>query len=189
MKGCGESLLGLVVVAGLCFWGINSCVERGQEEARAEKERRDALTPQQRAEDDRRKSMTQEQRDEEDRRASLTPEQRQEEDKRKTEREAIEDKERKRRAEEEYESDGLVLLRKSLDGTIGGDITGAVVNRRGKMLGYVQINFGLYDKGGALVGNALANVNGLGAGEVWRFKASSLGVKFHTYRVTDLSGF
>ena len=52
-QGCGSQLLGSVILIGLMCWGINSCVHRNDEKLRAEKQRRDSLTPEQRAEDDR----------------------------------------------------------------------------------------------------------------------------------------
>ena len=97
-----------------------------------------------------------------------------------------------RKAEEEYDANGLVLMRKSVegkDGEFGGDITGIVVNRRSRKLGYAQITFNLYDESGAQVGSAIGNINGLEAGGTWKFKASSLGVNFVKYKFSELSGF
>ena len=96
------------------------------------------------------------------------------------------------RAEEEYEQNGLVLLRKTVSGSVGefgGKITGIVVNRRSRKLSYAQISFNLYDASGAQVGSALDNINGLEPGGRWKFEASSFGTKFSKYKINELSGF
>jgi len=96
-----------------------------------------------------------------------------------------------RRAEEEYEVDGLVLLKKSVKATtrqFTGEITGLVVNRRGKTVRYAQITFKLYDENGALVDEVLTNVTNLGDGETWRFKAVTLRTGWRTYRIHELVG-
>src|SRR5262249_47489124 len=97
----------------------------------------------------------------------------------------------RRQAEEEYDSDGLVLLKKSVQATSGDfsiQITGRVVNRRDRKLSYAQITFNLYDASGAQVGTALANINGLEPGGRWNFKAVGL-EKAATYKFSELSGF
>lgn len=97
-----------------------------------------------------------------------------------------------RKAKEEYEQNGLVLLRKTLQGKSGeltGEITGTVINRRNRKLRYAQISFNLYDDSGAQVGTALANVNGLEPGGKWKFKATAFGTDFSTYKVNELTGF
>lgn len=97
-----------------------------------------------------------------------------------------------RKAEEEHENNGLVLLRKTVEGKtgqFGGEITGSVVNRRKNKLRYVQITFNLYDKSGAQVGSAVANVNGLEPDGTWKFKATSFGKDFSTYKFDELTGF
>ncbi len=96
------------------------------------------------------------------------------------------------KAEEEYDANGLVLLRKTVDGKVGefgGEITGMVVNRRSRKLSYAQITFNLYDESGSQVGSAIGNINGLEPGGTWKFKATSLGVKFVKYKFSELSGF
>ena len=96
-----------------------------------------------------------------------------------------------RKAEEEYDSDGIVLLRKSVSGTqnqIGLEVTGTVVNRRTRALSYAQITFNVYDDSGAQVGSALANINGLEPGGRWNFKAVSF-TKGTTYKFSKLTGF
>jgi hypothetical protein len=97
-----------------------------------------------------------------------------------------------RKAEEEIDANGLVLLRKTVEGKGGeldGEITGIVVNRRGKKLRYAQITFNLYDDSGAQVGTALANINGLEPGGRWKFSATSFGTNFTKYKFSELSGF
>ncbi len=97
-----------------------------------------------------------------------------------------------RKAEEEYDANGLVLMRKSVQGKVGelgGEITGIVVNRRSRKLDYAQITFNLYDESGAQVGSAIGNINGLEPGGTWKFKATSLGVRFVKYKFSELSGF
>ena len=97
-----------------------------------------------------------------------------------------------RKAEEEYDANGLVLLRKTVAGNVGefgGEITGMVVNRRSRKLSYAQITFNLYDHSGAQVGSAIGNINGLESGGTWKFKATSLGVRFVKYKFSELSGF
>jgi hypothetical protein len=104
----------------------------------------------------------------------------------------LQEREAARKAEEEYDTDGLVLLKKSVKGTrgeFGGEITGQVVNRRNRKLGYVQITFLLFDESGAQVGNALDNINGLEAGGTWKFNASTLGTDFSSYKFNELTGF
>lgn len=102
------------------------------------------------------------------------------------------DAESRRKAEEELNVDGLVLLRKTLKGKRGqfdGEITGSVVNRRNNKLTYAQITFNLYDASGAQVGSAIANINGLEPGGQWKFKATTFGTDFSTYKFSELVGF
>lgn len=99
--------------------------------------------------------------------------------------------EARRKAEDEIDVDGLVLLRSSLKGTGGrftGEITGTVINRRGRTLRYVQITFNLYDDSGAQVGTALANINDLEAGGRWNFRAVAFNDRWVSFRFTKLVG-
>jgi hypothetical protein len=96
------------------------------------------------------------------------------------------------KADDEIDVDGLVLLRKSVEGKRGeitGEITGTVINRRDHKLSYAQISFNLYDASGAQVGSAIANINGLEPGGRWNFKATTFGADFVRYKFSDLSGF
>lgn len=82
---------------------------------------------------------------------------------------------------------GLELLEDTVEQGAAG-IEGTVVNRGGK-LSYAQIVFGLYDADARRVGNAMANVAGLGAGERWRFKASALGRRYKEAKLDKLEGW
>jgi hypothetical protein len=96
-----------------------------------------------------------------------------------------------RKKEEELNVKGLVLMTKTVTGTnrqFGGDITGIVVNRTGRKLGYAQFTFNLYDSTGAQIGSALANINGLEPNGRWRFKAATF-QKFSRYKFSELEGF
>jgi len=100
--------------------------------------------------------------------------------------------EAKHKAEEEFDSSGLVLLRKSVHGQTGEfttEITGTVINRRASKLAYAQITFNVYNERGAQVGSALANINGLEPGGKWDFKAVYFGADCKTYKFSELSGF
>ena len=106
-------------------------------------------------------------------------------------REAVAKAEAARKAEEEYESDGLVLMRKSVkseNGLLGITVTGTVVNRRSKTHSYAQITFNIYDASDAQIGSAVANINGLEPGSRWNFKAVSF-IDGATYRFSKLSGY
>lgn len=96
------------------------------------------------------------------------------------------------RAEEELDVNGLVLMLKTVSGTngdFGGTIKGVVENRRSRKLNYAQITFNLYDKSGAQVGSAMANINGLEPGGRWKFEANSFGKDFSRYKFSELTGF
>lgn len=53
-------------------------------------------------------------------------------------------------------------------------IHGVLTNNGGEK-GYVQVTIPCYDKDGAKLGNALANVNDIEAGGKWKFKAMFMG--------------
>jgi len=93
---------------------------------------------------------------------------------------------------DEIDADGLVLLKSSIKCTgtdLGGEITGTVINRRGRKLSYVQISFNIYDASGGQVGSAHANVNGREPDRRWNFKAHYFGGAFKSYKFDELSGF
>lgn len=68
-------------------------------------------------------------------------------------------------------------------------IIGKVKNNRNKEYSYVQITFNLYDASDALVGTAVANVNNLEPGEIWKFQALCLEDNFKKGKYIDLTGF
>jgi hypothetical protein len=112
--------------------------------------------------------------------------------KKKKEEEAARAAEAARKAEEEYDCNGLVLLKKTVEGKhdeFSITITGTVVNRSPHKLAYAQITFNVYDGSGAQVGTALANINGLEPGGRWNFTAVALESNGTTYKFSELSGF
>jgi hypothetical protein len=105
---------------------------------------------------------------------------------------AFKDAEKQRKAEEEYDADGLILLRKSITarrGQFDGVISGAVINRRTRKLNYAQITFILYDKSGAQVGTAFANITDLEPRATWKFSATTFGTDFSSYKFSELDGY
>ena len=60
------------------------------------------------------------------------------------------------------------------DYNIGYYIEGYIQNNTGKEYSYVQVEFNLYDKDGAIIGTALDNISNLEANGKWKFKAASL---------------
>lgn len=56
----------------------------------------------------------------------------------------------------------------------GRYLYGAVRNNSAETLPYAQITFDLYDKSGARVGTAMANIENLGATQEWKFNAPVL---------------
>lgn len=53
-------------------------------------------------------------------------------------------------------------------------VTGFITNTTGKNLSYISVEYKIYDSSNAVIGKALANANNIGAGETWKFEASSL---------------
>ena len=53
-------------------------------------------------------------------------------------------------------------------------ITGSAKNASKRTMDYVSITFTLYDSAGNVVGTAIANQSGLGAGETWVYSASGI---------------
>lgn len=68
-------------------------------------------------------------------------------------------------------------------------ITGKITNNTDKTYSYVQVTFSLYDSEGALLGTALANVNNLEAGGVWKFEAIGFESNVASYKLTDITKF
>ena len=67
-------------------------------------------------------------------------------------------------------------------------IVGSVRNMSAKQYRYVQVQFTLYDKDGAQVGSALANVNNLEAHGLWKFKAIVLEDSAMKAKFAELTG-
>lgn len=72
---------------------------------------------------------------------------------------------------------------------ISTKITGKVINNTDKTYSYVQVTFSLYDSEGALLGTALANVNNLEGGGVWKFEAVSFEKNVASYKLTEVTKF
>ena len=67
-------------------------------------------------------------------------------------------------------------------------ITGSAKNTSNKTMGYVSITFTLYDSAGNVVGTALCNQAGLGAGETWVYSASGITTNRPvTWKSTDVT--
>lgn len=54
-------------------------------------------------------------------------------------------------------------------------VTGTITNTTGKDLSYISVQYKIYDSSNAVIGTAFANANNIGAGETWKFEASSMG--------------
>lgn len=67
-------------------------------------------------------------------------------------------------------------------------VTGEVRNNAKRKYGYIQIEINLYS-GGALVGSTLDNVNNLGTGDIWKFKAPIFETNADQYKIINVSGF
>lgn len=70
------------------------------------------------------------------------------------------------------ENTGIVL--RNVQGSVGEfstNITGEAINESDQDYGYVQLTFSLFDSSDAKIGDALANTNGLVAGQQWLFEA------------------
>ncbi len=65
---------------------------------------------------------------------------------------------------------------------------GRIKNNTDKTYSYVQVSINMY-KDDALVGSTLDNVNNLGPGEVWEFKALILSDEANYFKVYEVTGF
>lgn len=54
-------------------------------------------------------------------------------------------------------------------------VTGALKNTSKNKYTYVSITFSCYDENGYNIGTCMDNLNYLGSGEIWQYKATSLG--------------
>lgn len=71
-------------------------------------------------------------------------------------------------------------------------IVGTIKNNKNKSYSYVQVTFNLYDKNGAQLGTALANINNLEPYGTWRYDALGLVANVEdvaSYKLADISGF
>ncbi len=68
-------------------------------------------------------------------------------------------------------------------------IVGTVVNHSQKAYRYASVEFSLYDKSGAQVGTALANIGGLDPGGRWNFEALVLQKGDLTAKLKGVTGF
>ena len=71
---------------------------------------------------------------------------------------------------------------------VSTEIVGRIRNNTNRTYGYVQVTFQVYDNLGNQVGSAMANVNGLEPGGIWKFKALCLcrGSNFKLNEITGL---
>jgi hypothetical protein len=67
--------------------------------------------------------------------------------------------------------------------------TGVVQNTDSKNYGYVQIQIPLLKKDGTKVGDAVANVSGLGPNQKWEFKALAFNKDFDKCGSPKITGF
>lgn len=69
-------------------------------------------------------------------------------------------------------------------------INGQLKNISGETISYVQITFALYDKDGAQVGTAAANINNLTAGSVWKYSAIPLTTQeWSSFELTEIDSW
>ena len=68
-------------------------------------------------------------------------------------------------------------------------ITGSAKNTSNKTMDYVSITFTLYDSAGNVVGTAIDNQSGLGAGETWIYSASGISTTNRpvSWKLTDVT--
>lgn len=72
----------------------------------------------------------------------------------------------------------------------GGYIVGRVRNNTSRSYGYVQVQINILDSSGnTVVGSTLDNMNNLGPGEIWRFRAPVLTEGRFRYRIEDVTGY
>lgn len=68
-------------------------------------------------------------------------------------------------------------------------VVGLVRNNTYATLSYVQVTIGLYGPGGMRVGSTLDNVNNLGPGETWKFRAMVFEDEATRFEIDDVEGF
>lgn len=68
-------------------------------------------------------------------------------------------------------------------------IEGTIRNNTNKEYSYVQVTFNTYDKDGAQLGTALANINNLEANGVWKYKAIAMAENIASYKLAEITGW
>lgn len=69
-------------------------------------------------------------------------------------------------------------------------IEGKLKNVSGRTLSYAEIMFALYDKDGAQIGSAVANINNLTDGSVWKYTATPLTTeKWTDFKQTEVESW
>lgn len=70
-------------------------------------------------------------------------------------------------------------------------IEGTIKNNTNKNYSYVQVTFNTYDKDGAQLGTAIANINNLEANGVWKYKAMAMtsSDEIASYKLVEITGF
>ena len=70
-------------------------------------------------------------------------------------------------------------------------VTGTLTNNTDDEVGYIQVEYNLYDADGAQVGTALANTNNLKAGGAWKFEALGTASpdEVASYELVDVTSF
>lgn len=89
---------------------------------------------------------------------------------------------------EEKKEDLEILSYENLDEGVLRYVTGQVKNNTDKNYSYVQIEIKMY-KDDTVLGTALDNMNNLGAGETWQFKALISDEECNRYTIEKVSGF
>ena len=73
------------------------------------------------------------------------------------------------------------------DGQFASYIVGVITNHASNKVSYAQITFGLYDRQGDKVGDALANVDDIDAHGKWKFKALVTSEHVASYKLADFT--
>lgn len=70
-------------------------------------------------------------------------------------------------------------------------VTGTLTNNTDDEMGYIQVEYNLYDADGAQVGTALANTSNLKAGGTWKFEALGTASpdEVASYELADVTSF
>ena len=68
-------------------------------------------------------------------------------------------------------------------------LVGKIKNNTEKTYSYAQIEFNLYDKDDAQIGTAVANIQNLEPGKIWKFKAIVLEKETKTAKIKGITGY